>query len=141
MSIVVATQSSLDELKHDAHYISHFVQADPEFHGLLAKIGPQEVASAVAEAVQKLHEARAPQGNNITINVSPEACMMVEIAIQWLIMHLCKRLVQLMTPEALVIHRNKISSSYVNSYVDFQSHFSLKSWVHHHVTALRSATK
>ena len=45
---------------------------------------------------------------------------------QWLVRYLCKRLTQLMTPEALILRRRKIPSSYLASYLTFHTHFSLK---------------
>ena len=134
--LTVVLQFSLDELKHDAIYVAHFVRADPEFQGLLKNIAPQGVVRAVNEAMQKLHQAPAPNGSNLSVGVSPEACMIIAIAIQWLVLHLCKRLMQLMTPEALTIHRSKINSSYVINYFKFQSHFSLKVLLHNHINTL-----
>ena len=115
-----------DELKHDAIQVSHFLKVDPEFQGLLKNITSHGVIHAVNEAMQTLHQAPAPKATNITVGVSSEACMMIAMAIQWLVRHLCKRLMQLMTPEALNIHSNKLSSSYLINYFMFQTHFSLK---------------
>ena len=122
-------QCSSEELKLDAQHVSSYVCADPEFKGLLQTLTPQRAGLAVAEAMQKLHDAPPPQGNNPNVGLSPEGCAMVAMAVQWLVRYLCKRLMQLMTPEALTIHRMGISSSYLVNYLRHQSHFSLKKLV------------
>ena len=130
-------QCSLVELTLDAQHVSSYVCADPEFKGLLQTLTPQGVGLAVAEAMQKLHDAPPPQGNNPNVGLSPEGCAMVAMAVQWLVRHLCKRLMQLMTPEALTIHRMGISSSYLVNYLRHQSHFSLKTLVSDRLNALK----
>lgn len=44
-----------------------------------------------------------------------------------IIVHLTKQLLQLLTPEALVIHSEKINTYYKQCYLDYQHHFSLAS--------------
>ena len=58
--------------------------------------------------------------------LSPEGCLVVALFQQWLIRYLCKRLMQLMTSEAFILYRNVIPSSYLENYLSFQAHFSLK---------------
>ena len=58
--------------------------------------------------------------------LSPEGCLVVTLFQQWLIRYLCKRLMQLMTSEAFILYRNVIPSSYLENYISFQAHFSLK---------------
>ena len=130
-------QCSLEELKLDAEHISSYVCVDPEFKGLLQTLTPQRAGLAVAEAMQKLHDAPPPQGKNRNMGLSPGGCAMVAMAVQWLVRHLCKRLMQLMTPEALTIHWMGISSSYLVNYLRHQSHFSLKALVSDHLNALK----
>ena len=86
------------------------------------------MTSAVREAFIILHEAPAPDTErcNRKLGLSPEACMVVATLIQWLIRYFCKKLMQLMTPEALTIHRMKIASTYIDNYLQYQGHFSLK---------------
>ena len=53
---------------------------------------------------------------------------------QWLVRYLCKRLMQLMTSEAFILYQNVLPSSYLENYLAFQSHFSLKELIlkYHH---------
>ena len=134
-------QCSLEELTLDAQQVSYLVCSDPEFQGLLQNITPQGVVQGVADAMQKLHEAPSPQGGNVpSVGLSPEGCMMVAMAVQWLVRHLCKRLMQLMTPEALTVHRMNIASSYLVNYLKHHSHFSLKVLIQDRRGALNHTT-
>ena len=134
-------QCSLEELTLDAQHVSYLVCSDPEFQGLLQNITPQGVVWGVADAMQKLHEAPSPQGGNVpNVGLSSEGCMMVALGVQWLVRHLCKRLMQLMTPEALTVHRMKMDSSYLVNYLKHHSHFSLKVLIRDRLAALNHTT-
>ena len=60
--------------------------------------------------------------------------MVVALLEQWLVRYLCKRLMQLMTSEAFILYRNTLPSSYLENYILFQAHFSLKELIlkYHH---------
>ena len=58
--------------------------------------------------------------------VAPATQLIWSLLIQWLVRHFCKRLMQLMTPEALVLHERQIPASYIHNYLTYQKHFSLK---------------
>ena len=134
-------QCSLEELTLDAQHVSYLVCRDPEFQGLLPNITPQGVVLGVAVAMQKLHEAPSPQGGNVpNVGLSLEGCMMVALGVQWLVRHLCKRLMQLMTPEALTVYRMKMDSSYLDNYLKHHSHFSLKVLIRDRLAALNHTT-
>ena len=65
---------------------------------------------------------------------------MVSIMQQWLICHLSKTLMQLMTPEAICLHHKKIPTSLVENYLTNQHHFSLKKLIEYiHLSALESS--
>ena len=86
------------------------------------------MTNAALEAFTMLHDAPAPntEYRNHKLGLSPQACMVLATLIQWLIRYLCKKLMQIMTPEALTIHRMKIASTYIENYLQHQCHFSLK---------------
>ena len=60
------------------------------------------------------------------VAVSKGAALVIAVLQQWLIRYMCKSLMQLMTPEALALHQQKIPISYRRSYLLYQDHFSLK---------------
>ena len=56
---------------------------------------------------------------------------------QWLVRHLTKRTMQLMTPEALTKYRKKIPTSYLENYLTHQAHFSLNRLIIKYHSGLR----
>ena len=61
---------------------------------------------------------------------------MVVVLQQWLVRHLTKRMMQLMTSEAFTEHRSKIPSSYLENYLAFQTHFSLNNLIRKYLSGL-----
>ena len=96
----------------------------------------ETASAAVVEAMQVLHTApERPCNDSISMEVSVEACLVISLLQQWLIRHLCKRLMQLMTSEALTLHCKKIPATYIDNYLTHQQHFSLRQLItlHHKV--------
>ena len=122
---LIMLQSTVEELELDCQHIKSIVCSDSEFEGLL-NTKDVSMIDAVFEAFKVLHEAPTPTSDHFKWGTSPQACMVVAILIQWLIRYLCKRLMQIMTPEALTVHIKKIATSYIKNYLQFQHHFSLK---------------
>ena len=58
--------------------------------------------------------------------ITPETHFLIKLLQQWLVMYLCKKLMQLMTPEALLTNHKKIPTHYISTYLVHQSHFSLR---------------
>ena len=133
-------QCTMEELELDCIHIYPFISADSVFDGILHS---HISVNAVFEAFSVLFEAPAPNDEhcNLKWGLSPDASMVVAVLTQWLIRYLSKRLMQVMTPEALTIHRMKISSTYIENYLNFQVHFSLKKLITVHSNALQSGDK
>ena len=55
--------------------------------------------------------------------------MIISVLVQWLVRYFCKRLMQLLTPEALVYHNEEIPRSIQKYYLKFQQHFSIEELV------------
>ena len=73
------------------------------------------------------------------LNLSPEGCLVVALLQQWLVRHLCKRLMQLMTSEAFTLYRNVLPSSYLKNYLSFHSHFNLQKLIIKYSDALNDS--
>ena len=114
------------------------VSHDPEFEGVMKTLSCEAACSAVEEAFKVLHKAPAPHSDGEQMEVSAQACLVMSVCVQWLVRHLCKRLMQLMTAEALTLFRNKIPCSYLENYLTYQHHFSLKSLISSHIETLSS---
>lgn len=116
----------MEELELDCKHVLNFICADSVFDGLMHTEVP--VDDAVSEAFRMLNTPDSEQ-RSLRQGMSPHACMVVSILVQWFVRYLCKRLIQVMTPEALTIHRGKIASTYITNYLQFQVHFSLKTLI------------
>ena len=118
------SQCAKDEFRLDVDSVFEVVLLDPQFKGLMRSMSLSSAAKAIPEAFNVLHLHIGPDKEE-HLDVSPEVCMVIALVQQWLVRHLCKKLTQLMTSEALVLHRNKIPFPYINNYLNFQAHFSL----------------
>ena len=78
------------------------------------------------KAVQSALDTLLRFRDDSTYTVPPATQLIWSLLVQWLVRHFCKRLMQLMTPEALVLHKRQIPASYIHNYLTFQKHFSLK---------------
>lgn len=85
-----------------------------------------EAMASVDEALQVLYCFPGPGENLGSISAYTDSCLVISVLQQWLVRYLCKRLMQLMTPEALAIHHHHIPTSYCVNYLLHQVHFSLK---------------
>ena len=113
-------QFSRDEFCLDVESVFEVVLQQPTFLGLIHYLDYNAADQAIQEATIVLHSRVKKE------NVSPEGCLIIALLQQWLVRHLCKRLMQLMTSEALILHRNKIPFSYIKNYINFHTHFSLQ---------------
>lgn len=130
-------QYTEDEFKLDVDAIFELVLQDPKFKGLMQTINHNTAAHTIPEAINVLHSPVLP-GREKHIDVSPEACLVIALLQQWLVRHLTKRLMQTMTSEALILHRNKIPYSYLKNYLNYHTHFSLLNLVESYHQAVES---
>lgn len=108
-----------------------------KYDAILESLTHQEAAKAVTEAFNLLHSVRRPEEKRLT----QTGCIVVSIIQQLLIRLFTKRLMNLMSAEALVINRSKIPCSYINNYLTCQAHFSLKDAIEHFHTILEANIK
>ena len=79
----------------------------------------ESLESTVSTAMAVLH-------SNEDLRITTEIQFVIVLLQQWLVMYLCKKLMQLMTPEALLTNHRKIPTHYISSYLSHQTHFSLR---------------
>ena len=126
----------MEEVNEDADHIFKLVLRDSEFKGVMAKITRENVAAVINEALHVLHNSPDPSVVNAPLEIHGSACIVIAVLMQWLVCYLCKRLMQLMTPEALAVHCQAIPNLYVRNYLKFQEHFNLKELVERHLEQL-----
>lgn len=86
------------------------------------------VRNAVDEALYLLYHAPGPKEES-PYDVYIEDCMVISVLVHWLVSYLCKRLMQLMTPEALMYYNKEIPHMYQRHYLKYQQHFSIQELV------------
>lgn len=64
----------------------------------------------ITESLKLIYTAEGPPVYNNyepfkTLGVSDEACMVTTVIVQWILRFMCKKLMQLMTPEAVILKR------------------------------------
>ena len=103
---------------------------DPEFKEIMPQIRHENVAVLIDDALHTLHHGPKPTDKHTPFEIYTDACMVIAVLTQWIIGYLCKHLMQLMTPEALTVHCKDFPTVYIQNYLKFQEHFSLKELVH-----------
>ena len=132
-------QTTVGELEMDANYLFPLLCRDASFEEAYQNLTIDSAHQAVSEALKVLHTAPDPQDEVGTqIDLSPEACLAVGLLQQWLIRHMTKQLMRLMTSEAVAVHRRQIPASYIDNYLTHQQHFSLKKLIDFQLRALKS---
>ena len=109
-------------MEHDANsIISLLATAGTEFGGVaeeLENCEPDAISQWVAEALDLVYTGAAPPDIDTidydtceeedqfkTLGASDGACMVTALIAQWLVRFMCKKLMQLMTPEAAILKR------------------------------------
>ncbi len=135
--ILMSIQYTEDDFKLDVDAVFELVLQDPKFKGLMQDMTHNAASLAIPEAMNVLHKAVTPDRGE-HLDVAPEGCLVIALLQQWLIRFLTKRLMQMMTSEALILHRNKIPFSYLKNYLNFHTHFSLLNLVESYHQAVES---
>ena len=140
--LLIFFQCSDEEMQLDAREVMDHVLRDSEFAGQVLRMSTESsstetIYTAATEALEALYTIRSI--DEVQKEVSPNACLMISVMTQWLIRYLCKRLMQLMTSEALCVHHRRIPTSYIQAYLNHQHHFSLKALLESQTRILESA--
>ena len=136
INVLLSSHSVLQvkaSLSSAAEYVARVLTTDLDFSGILSNLLEQPISSSIInDAVDYL----VNKSNASTIPTV--ACkMVIAFLLQWLVTYLCERLMQLVTPEALIINHKKIPSYYMNVYLNQQHHFKLKELITDYHSALR----
>ena len=123
-------QYSVAELQSDADQLFDAIRTgDLEFSQAFTHIQHGNALAVVDEALHVLFHGPHPNEKDAPIEIYVDACLVISLLLQWLVRYLCRRMIQLLTPEALAVHLHKIPIVYVQSYLKLQEHFSLKNLV------------
>ena len=95
----------------------------------MPEVNQENVSALIDEALHILHHGPEPNNTERPFEIYTDALMVIAVLTQWIVNYLCKQLMQLMTPEALAVHCEQIPTVYLENYLKFQEHFSLKELV------------
>lgn len=121
----------MEEVINDAEVIFQMVLLDDILMEEFEKIkngGDFAVRNAVDGGLNVLFNASGSK-DNLQSDIYLDYCFVIAILAQWLVSYVCKRLMQLMTPEALMKYNQLIPHSYLRHYLKFQHHFGVKELV------------
>lgn len=127
----------MNELELDADQLFAIVTNDPAFEGQMEGLDNSLASRAVVDAINTLINASKPEEGK-QFDLSPEGCMVISLLQQWFVRYFCKKLMQLMTSEALILNRNKIPFSYLVNYLSYQNHFSFKELIERYYNTLEA---
>ena len=120
----------MEELEHDANSIIDLLTSTgARFNGFtetLENCDPIKVSQWVAEALNLIYQGKAPPDkpnsqtydeNNDdhveTLGASDGACMATAVIAQWILRFMCKKLMQLLTPESVILNRKYVIYTYI----------------------------
>ena len=111
----------------DAEHLFQLVLSSNHFKGVMKMEMKDPVSARVAvlSALDMLQRGHVDY-TYAAYAVSPATKLIRSLLVQWLVRHFCKALMQLMTPEALVLHERQLPASYIHNYLTYQKHFNLK---------------
>ena len=103
---------------------------DIGFWGALEK--PEfDFKGAIGEALDALHSS-----TGIVRFMDEDSCLIIAVAMQWLVRYVTKHLMHLLIPEALIVNAKHIPHVLIKSYFEFQEHFNLKVLINSHLEKL-----
>ena len=115
------------ELEMDAKHVYNIIGSDPKIKDVFQTLTHQNAHDAIVKAFDVLSTPLEPSSKlQKPKTLTPGACMVVSLLQQLLVRLFTKRLMLLMTTEAIILNRNRIPSTYLENYLCYQAHFSLR---------------
>ena len=122
---------SSEEFRWDSDEVFAIVLSDSRFQEVRKSLGSHTETWAIRDAMDYCFKASEME----TQLLSRESVFIILLLQQWTIRCMCKRLMQIMTPEALVLHHKSLPSSYIRNYLQCQHHFNLKNLISHYLSS------
>lgn len=126
----------MDEVIDDADAIFKIIFSDEKFSEEIERIKSGDdvaVRNAVDGGLHTLFNASGTVDGDVFLDY----CLVIAVLAQWLLSFILKRLMQLMTPEALVKYNQLIPHMYLKHYIKFQPHFGIREVVDFQLSKLQ----
>ena len=106
-------------MEHDASSIFDLlINTGSKFNGIAENLKSHDATTVslwVIEALNLIYLAKGPPNTNVkdiseqsgfkTLGASDGACLVTAVVVQWMVRFLCKKLMQLVTPESAILNR------------------------------------
>ena len=122
---------SSEEFRWDSDEVFGIVLSDSRFQEVRKSFGSRTETWAIRDAMDYCFKVSETEAQLL----SREGIFIISLLQQWMIRCICKRLMQIMTPEALVLHHKSLPSSYIRNYLQCQHHFNLKNLISHYLSS------
>lgn len=127
----------MSELETDAAHVIRLIKRDFNFNGLLKIIAHEDAKEAITNVFNVLHPPVESLDRADHV-LSSESCMVISFMQHLIVQILTKRLINLMTTEALILNKSKIPRFYLEHYLLNQAHFSFKEVISKYYKAVKT---
>lgn len=128
------------EMVIDSIYIFDLAMHDPHFSNTIAEISHRDARQAVIHAFNFLCKANGPEKSQ-AYHLNTTGYMVIFLLQHLLVRLLTKKMMNLMTTEGFILNCNKIPYTYLENYLDNQTHFSLKEAITNYHRALTATIR
>lgn len=116
----------------DIEYLHEMVESNEELYSVLSELDVSRASVIVVEAIKLLLK----QEGEVKEAIKEAEVQLVHFCFKnWLVLALCKKLLQVMKPEALVIHHS-LKAHFKKIYLKSQCHFSLPALINQTLNGL-----
>ena len=132
-------QYSEDELKSDVEHYLELIGSDKTFKKEFQEMEKNSILGAIDGALSLLYYRQDPNLSMLELpEVYLDSCMVISLLQQWLTNHLCKKMLQVIKPEALLVHYKELKhhQHFLRSYTK-QGHFCLKELIEKQLRLLK----
>lgn len=128
-------------MKIDSNYIFELAKHnDPHFSNAIAELSHEGARKAVINAFNFLCKANIPDKSQ-AYHLNTEGYLVIFLLQHLLVRLLTKRMMNLMTTEGFILNHNKIPLTYLENYLENQTHFSLKEAITNYYAALKATIR
>lgn len=113
------------------------ISQEPLLEGEIKCLNQLSIIQGIELVMSIIKGAPPPESERI-IDITPTVYLILTLLYQWFVRYCCKKLMQLMTSEALLLHHKRIPFSYIKNYLSHQCHFCLKDLIENHYNLLKN---
>jgi hypothetical protein len=128
-------------MEMDGNHVFNLAMYDAHFNDTIEDLTHSKAKQAVIDAFEFLYTADGPNKEGWRAYLSTEGYLVVFLLQHLLVRFLTKKIMNLMTTEALILNCSKVPYTYLENYLENQSHFSLKEAITNCHASLKATIK